>query len=92
MSAPHRKTCLLLLLAVLAGHALLTLHVTSHVLAERQGCELCTQYSGIEHAPAPPAPEVFPLALDAAPSLEAVALLAPAPFTDRRQRGPPAGA
>src|SRR5690606_41624740 len=89
MSSQYRKTWLLILLAVLAGHALLMLHVNSHVATDQQACELCTHYSGLDHAPAPSVPDAFPLTfvVSAASGNE--------PFTlaslvaDLRTRGPP---
>jgi hypothetical protein len=54
MSVQSRKTCLLLLLIVILSHAALTLHASSHVAAEQQGCQICAQYSNLANA-IPPA-------------------------------------
>jgi hypothetical protein len=89
MLARFRKTSLVILAAVLAGHALLTLHVTSHVAADQPACELCTHWSGFDHALAPAAPGAFPLGTAAASPVVPDAAPPATPAPDRRQRGPP---
>lgn len=89
---PHRKTCLLILLGVLAGHALLTLHATSHAAAEQQTCQLCTHYSGTHAAPAPLVPHVFACAHALPPPVLSAPFLPAATVADCRQRGPPLAA
>lgn len=92
MTPLNRKHCLLLLLAVLASHATLTLHVNSHVALEQQTCELCTHYSGFEHAPPPAAPDAFPRALDTPERVHVAAPTPAAPTLHFHQRAPPLAA
>lgn len=58
MSLQNRKNCLLLLLALILSHAALTLHVSSHVAADQQNCQICTHHSNLAHA-VPPAVATF---------------------------------
>ena len=92
MPSLRRTTWLLVLLAVLAGHASMTLHFSSHVAAEQQNCELCTHYSNFELEAPPPvfasfAPAVYLLE----PPISAVDLAA-AESAPYRQRAPPPAA
>jgi hypothetical protein len=88
MPSPRRTTWLLLMLAILASHASLTLHFTSHVAAD-QGCELCTHYSNFEHAAPPPAVASFAPAAHAPEPSTTAAVPPAAEFAPCRQRGPP---
>lgn len=89
MFPPYRKTWLLILLAVLASHALLALHASSHAIDEQLTCELCTHYTGFENAPPPAAPDIFPRSFEAPPATGAALSLPAVPLADCRQRGPP---
>jgi hypothetical protein len=89
MSMPRRTTCLLILLGVLAGHALLTLHASWHTTAEQQTCKLCTHWSGTHAAPAPLLAQTFPRALATPLPARHVAFLATSLVSDCRPRGPP---
>ncbi len=92
MSMPSRKACLLILLGVLAGHALLTLHASWHSTAEQQTCKLCTHWSGTHAAPAPALAQTFPRALATLQPVPCVAFPATRLVTDYRPRGPPLAA
>lgn len=89
MSSLNHKHCLFLLLAVLVSHASLTLHVNSHVAAEQQPCQLCTHYSGFEHAAPPAAPDVFLRALHALEPVHMAAVVPAAQTVPFHQRAPP---
>ncbi len=91
MPSLRRTTWLFLLLAVLAGHASLTLHFDSHVAAEQKNCELCTHYSHFElEAP----PSIFasftPVVHVLEPSASAAAPATVASFSFRPRAPPPA--
>lgn len=92
MPSPRRTTWLLLLLAVLASHAALSLHFNSHVAAEQQNCELCTHYSHFQQATPPPAVPSFGPAVHALYVPAPAADPAPAESTPYRQRAPPLAA
>lgn len=92
MPSPRRTTWLLLLLAVLASHASLTLHFNSHVTADQPNCELCTHYSNFEHATPPPSIASFAPVVDALEPLAPAAVPAAAEHAPYRQRAPPLSA
>ncbi|HET6628802.1 MAG TPA: hypothetical protein VFG91_03410 [Woeseiaceae bacterium] len=92
MPSTRRTTWLLLLLAVVASHAALTVHFNSHDTADRQSCQLCTHYSHFEHATPPAALASFPPAIHAPQTPAPAALPVTAEFAPYRQRGPPSAA
>lgn len=89
MSSQNRNNCLLVLVILLISHAALTLHVSSHVAADQQSCEICTGYSNLEHAPAPSVAAYFPPAVYLPEIFTEVARFPAAESTLYRQRAPP---
>jgi hypothetical protein len=92
MPSPRRSTWVLLLLAVLASHASLTLHFNSHLAADQPNCELCTHYSHFEHATPPPAIVSFGPAVHILEPLAPAAVPAAAESAPYHPRAPPPAA
>ncbi|MGH8194525.1 MAG: hypothetical protein ACREQ8_09020 [Woeseiaceae bacterium] len=84
-----RKNCLLLLLVLTLSHAALTLHVSSHVAADQQNCQICAQHSNLAHAIPPAAATPWLPAGDAPETFTETTSLRAHLVTPYHQRAPP---
>jgi hypothetical protein len=84
-----RTQWLLLLLIVLISHAALTVHSGTHLVLDRQSCELCTQHANLSYAVPPAVSMSSDFARDTPETAGHAAAVPTAPIVPYHHRAPP---
>ena len=84
-----RNQWLLVLLVVLISHAALTIHSGTHLVLDKQGCELCTQQGNLAHAVPPAVSSSFDFTRFTPPAPSIASVPSSAGLVPYHQRAPP---
>jgi len=89
MPSIKHHNCLTLVLLLLLGHAMLTLHVTTHIPVDQTSCEYCAGNGNPAHAIPTSASDLRPLPVFKFGAVDTARVARLAEFIAYRERAPP---